>query len=171
METQFPQTTKKYLKAGEFQDNPQTLTFKGWEKKANEDRLSPDGKLLKSWKDCLDYCLKYTYPEIAKDRAGEPFIGKDGQPMRNRFYDPAFPKGYSIMYHFEEGSLESGSYPLFASFCQLQPKAGEKITLVRTGSENKDKKWVLTRKNTPLPEIDFSSPEYSADKGVEEIPF
>jgi len=36
METQFPKPEHSYIKAGDFQDNPMTLTFCGWEKKAND---------------------------------------------------------------------------------------------------------------------------------------
>jgi len=170
MSMEFPKPKNVYLKAQQFQDNPITVTYKSWEKKANEDRKDSSGRVLKTWKDGLDFILKYSYPEFAKDKAGEVINGKDGQALKNRNYDPQYPHGYSVLYHFEEGSLESGSLPLFNAFCMLQPKPGERITLVRTGVENVDKKWHVKREldnriiSGELPTINFDSPEFSPSR-------
>lgn len=147
METQFPKLTGSFLKPADFQDNPTVLTYRGWEKKANVDRTDKEGRLVKSWKDCLDFVLKYSYPEWAKDKAGEPILDDDGKPMRNRNYDPTYPQGYSIVYHFDEGTLESGSMPLFKAFSKLQPQVGEKVSILRTG-EKTDTEFFVKRAET-----------------------
>lgn len=157
METQFPKAEfGNFLTPKDFQDNEITLTFRGWERKANADRMK-DGKLVKSWKDCLDFCLKYSFPEWAKDKAGEPILNDDGQPVRNRNWMPEYPQGYSIVYHFDEGTLESGSSPLFNAFKRVQPKVGEKLVLMRTG-EKTETVWHLCRaserKKNDVPELD-----------------
>jgi len=144
LETQFPQPEAgQFLKAADFQDNEKTLTYRGWERKANVDRVK-DGQVVKTWKDCLDYCLKYSYPEIARDKAGDTIPDDNGQPMKNRNYLPEYPQGYSIVYHFEEGQLESGSSPLFNAFKRVQPKVGEKLCIMRTG-ETTETKWFVCR--------------------------
>lgn len=146
METSFPQdykSDKKYLTAKDFQDNERVLTFNGWEKVANED-LVVDGKTLKTWKERLIYTLRYSYPEWALDAAGEKMLNKKNEPFRNRNYDPKYPKGYFIRYIFAEGTLECGSMPLFNEFKALQPKPGEKISILRTG-EGKETVWEVAR--------------------------
>lgn len=177
MNTEFPKSEKQFLKAAVFQDQEIPLVYRGWTKKANEDRVK-DGTVQATWKQQLKYVLRYSYPEFALDEAGEKII-KDGQPVRNRNYDPKFPKGYSIVYHFEEGQLESGSLPLFSAFCLVRPKPGDVLTISRTGKD-KDTKWTVRKikigevhaTSTELPEVDFSSPEYSGDHNPDdEIPF
>ena len=144
METQFPKSEfGQFLSPKDFQDTEKTLTYRGWERKANEDRMK-DGKLVKSWKDCLDFCLKYSFPEMAKDKAGEPILDSEGKPMKNRNFLPEYPQGYSIVYHFDEGQLESGSSPLFNAFKRIQPKVGERIVMMRTG-EKTDTVWSVCR--------------------------
>lgn len=163
MQEDFPAPTSNYLKALMFQDNETILTYLGWERKANEDRVK-DGKVIKTWKDCLDYCLKYSYPEIARDKAGDQIMGDDGQPMKNRNWNPNYPHGYSIVYHFEEGQLESGSAPLFNAFCFVKPKKGEKLSLLRTG-EKTETAWSVKRvadaHKDDVPEINVD--EHGAD--------
>lgn len=153
------------MKPSEFQDNPTHLTFLGWKRKANEDRKDAQGNITKSWKDCLDYVLKYSYPEYAKDKAGEQLLDKKGAPLRNRNWLPEYPHGYSIVYSFEEGTLESGSYPLFLAFCRTQPKPNERLILKRTG-EKTDTEWHLQRASAPVhqsevPDLDVD--EFGAD--------
>lgn len=177
METEFPKSQNNYLTAKDFQDNEVTLTFKGWNKKANEDRLK-DGKVTKTWVDCLDYCLKYSYPEMAVDKAHRQILDDAGQPMKNRNFDPKYPQGYSIQYIFEEGTLESGSMPLFNAFSRLRPSVGERIVMMRTG-ELLETKWFLCRKadrdRKEVPEIqtekqiggrNFTAAELQADEST-----
>lgn len=143
METSFPQSTNKYLKAENFQDREVTLTFKGWERKPNEDDDPKTTKTPRTWQQKIKYVLRYSYPEFAIDTVtGEKMVGKDGQPFRNRYYDPRLPHGYTIIYYFEEGQLESGSKPLYESFCAIGPRPGEKIVIKRTGTD-KETKWFL----------------------------
>jgi len=151
MTQQFPDLKTEYIKTEDFQDNPTTLTYKGFEYAPNEDD-GPDSKkkTKMTWKQKLKYCLKYTYPEIATDEAGDPIMGNDGKPFVNRYYQAKYPHGYSVKYNFEEGSLETGSLPLFKRFCQLQPTEGERITLLRTGVD-KETKWTVTRAKAGVP--------------------
>lgn len=143
MQTDFPDDFGKYIKASDFQDTDVTLTFLGWEKKANEDDPNTK-KNPRTWKQKIKYVLRYSYPEIAVDEAGDQILNEDGEPFTNRYYDPAFPKGYTIVYHFEQGDLESGSLPLFRAFCKVKPKPGESVIISRTG-ENKETKWSVKR--------------------------
>src|SRR3990167_616671 len=173
MQTEFPKSENQFLKAAMFQDQEIPLTYKGWEKKANEDIPPKNGKLGISWKQRLKYVLRYSYPEFALDEAGEKILGKGNEAMKNRNYDPAFPKGYSIKYHFAEGVLESGSLPLFNAFCLVRPAAGDIVVVNRTG-EGQETKWRVTKLKKgeihawtgELPTIDYSSPEYSGDPEV-----
>lgn len=141
MNREFPKSDNKFIKSSIFQDQEIPLTFKGWEKKGNEDREFKGQ--VKSWKQNLKYCLRYSYPEFAVDEAGEKIL-KDGKPVKNRNFDPEFPHGYTIIYYFEEGQLESGSLPLFQAFCLVRPKAGELITISRTGID-KETKWKVRK--------------------------
>lgn len=167
MNTDFPKQDTKFLKADMFQDSETTLTFKGWEKHANEDR-TVKGQ-VRSWKESLKYCLRYSYPEFAMDEAGEQRVGKDGKPFRNRNYDPKFPKGYTIKYFFEEGEFDSGSLPLWNAFCVVNPKPGEMLVVGKTGKD-KETKWSVRRvskrqasfSDQELPEIQLNE---------EEVPF
>ena len=143
METGFPKANTSFLKASDFQDQEIPLTFKGWEKKANTDR-EVNGKVVATWKQNLKYMLKYTYPQFAIDEAGEQRIGKDGKPFQNSNYDPKFPQGYTIVYHFEEGQLESGSLPLWNAFCHVSPEPGDQLVIGKTGLE-KETKWKVRR--------------------------
>ena len=174
METDFPQNDSKYLTASMFQDCAVPLTFKGWAKKANEDSPAQGSRPAQTWKQKLKFQLRYSYPEIAVDEAGDPMLGKNGEPFKNRHYDPQFPQGYSIIYYFEQGQLESGSLPLFNAFCMCRPKAGEVITIKRTGKD-KETKWFVGKPHPSddLPSIqmgpqDDSHDEYGADN---EVPF
>ena len=173
MNTAFPQSNNKYLKAESFQDREVTLTYKGWEKKANEDD-DPTKKNAKTWKQKIKYQLRYSWPEWAIDETGEKMLGSDGQPFRNRYWDPKHPHGYSIIYYFEEGQLESGSKPLFESFCMVGPKPGEKLTIKRTGID-KETKWFVRRYGAltnvhpqEVPEIQVGNEELGPD---EDLPF
>jgi hypothetical protein len=140
----FPESTSaSYIKASDFQDREVSVIYEGWDYKANEDRIK-DGKVVKSWKDCLDYILKYSYPKLATDKAGEPILGEDGKQLDNRNYKAEYPHGYSIVYHFDKGDLESGSSPLFNAFKRLQPKVGESLTIKRTG-QLLETKWSVCR--------------------------
>jgi len=180
MNTEFPKSEKQFLKASLFQDQEIPLTYRGWSKKGNEDYVK-DGKVVTTWKTKIKYTLRYSYPEYALDEAGDKII-KDGQPIKNRNWDEKFPKGYSILYHFDEGQLESGSLPLFSAFCLVRPKPGDVLTINRTG-EGQETKWKVLRMKSgqihatagEVPEIDFNSPEYSGDPAVQndsdEIPF
>jgi len=169
MQTEFPKSDNKFIKTDMFQDQEIPLTYKGWEKKGNKDREFK-GK-TQSWKQNLKYQLRYSYPQFAIDEAGEKIIGKDGQPFQNRNYDPAFPQGYSILYHFEEGQLETGSLPLFNAFCMVRPSAGDSITISRTGVD-KETKWKVRKINKDqahaiageLPEIQLDEP-YTDEHG------
>lgn len=140
--TDFPSPKNAFLKASMFQDQEIPLTYKGWDKKSNEDRTI--GGVLKSWKANLKYMLRYSYPEFAIDEAGEQKLDKEGKPWRNKYYDKDFPRGYSIVFHFEEGDLESGSLPLFEAFCMVKPRPGEMLTIKRTGID-KETKWFVKK--------------------------
>lgn len=165
MQTSFPQPS--YLTAKQFQDNEKTLTYKGWEKVSNED--DPSNKQNpRTWKQKLKYMLPYSYPEWAVDEAGDKKVGRDGEPFRNKYWDDAYPRGYAIKYIFDEGELEAGSKPLFEAFCQIQPKPGEQVKIMRTG-EDKETKWSVRRANQSTQDqvIDMDS-DLEPD---EEIPF
>lgn len=179
MQTQFPKLKDQYLKADSFQDREVLVTFQGWEKKANEDD-PPTRKNAQTWKQKLKYQLKYSYPEYAIDEAGEKRLGEDGQPFKNSNYDPAFPQGYSIIYHFIEGKMDSGSVPLWRAFCRVAPEPGDELLISRTGKDNIDKKWFIKKPTRQVattddgvPEIDFNDPKYSGDPEVnkDEVPF
>ena len=177
MNTEFPKSDKQFLKASVFQDQEIPLTFKGWEKKKNEDYIK-DGKVVATWKQRIKYVLRYSYPEYALDEAGEKII-KDGHAVKNRNFDPQCPQGYSINYLFEEGKIESGSMPLFNAFCLVRPKPGDVITIKRTGKD-KETKWTVKKLQkgeahaSSVEEPDFGAPEFSGDPTInmdEECPF
>lgn len=129
LNTEFPATSIKhdYLKTSDFQDTEKTLKFLGWKKKGNADSGG------KTWKDRLDYMLSYSYPQFALDKTGEKKLNKDGTPWQNRNWDSNYPQGYSIVYIFAEGELDSGSLPLFDAFCKARPKVGDQVTIGKTG--------------------------------------
>lgn len=176
LNTSFPQNNNKFLKASDFQDRPTTLTYKGWKKKANDDDPLDKPK-RKTWIEKLDYMLRYSYPEWAIDtRTGEKRLS-NGKPFKNANWDPEYPKGYSVVYVFEQGELESGSLPLFAAFCSVAPQPGEKLTILRTGKD-KETVWSVTKANgsvhkEDLPSIDFDDPAFSGDPEAhkDDIPF
>lgn len=188
MNTEFPKQKNTYLKAENFQDQQLTLTYLGWEKKHNEDRPAKGSYPATSWKQNIKFCLRYSYPEFAIDTvSGEKMMGKDGKPWRNRNYDPAYPQGYTVVYKFEEGELDSGSLPLFKAFCMVQPKPGDRLVIGKTGRD-KETLWKVKKINKDhhvsavsdqeLPEIqtepDFSDPKYSADPEINQdngLPF
>lgn len=180
MNTEFPKSNSTFLNAKDFQDNEKIVTYKGWERKANEDRPAKGKLPASTWQQNLKYCLKYTYPELAIDpMTGEQRFDKNGQPFKNSNYLPQYPHGYTIVYHFEEGVFESGSAPLYKAFTQLQPKPGETLVISKTGLKE-NTKWTVKRVKSAfpqdVPEIDyskdFSSPEYNADPNPDEsLPF
>jgi hypothetical protein len=164
MQHEFPKSNSAFLKTSMFQDQELPMTFLGWDKKANEDRVK-DGKTVSTWKDSLKYCLRYSYPEMAKDEAGELRLDKNGQPFKNSNYDPKYPHGYTIVYHFAEGDLETGSLPLFNAFCAVRPSPNEVVLIYKTGTD-KETKWRVRRasgdfvQNHPkddLPEIQLEA--------------
>jgi len=160
MNEEFPRSTNKYLKAEMFQDCPVSLTYLGWSKKANED--SKSGK----WKDKLKYQLRYSYPEFATDQYGARRLGNDGQPFQNKYWDKDYPQGYSIVYHFDQGELESGSLPLFEGFCMVRPVKGDIITLTRTGKD-KETKWSVKKSSSTVATL----PERNELEPDNEVPF
>lgn len=173
-EAEFPKRENQFLKASAFQDCDIPLTFAGWKKKGNEDIEKKDGSKIE-WKKRLKYQLRYSYPEWAMDETGEKQLDRDGKPFKNRNFDPKFPKGYSIVYAFEEGVLESGSLPLFNAFCMVRPKKGDVITIRREGID-KETKWFVKKAQTgsihaqtkePVIDLDDEGP-LTTD---EEIPF
>lgn len=172
MQNEFPKINTEYLRTSMFQDSEVCLTYLGWDRKANEDREVKGQK--KSWKENLKYCLRYSYPEMAKDEAGEPRVDKNGKQFRNSNYDPNYPHGYTIIYHFEEGNLETGSLPLFNAFCALRPSPGEKVLIFKTGID-KETKWRVRRASGDFeqrhPKDDL--PEIQLENGgsSEETPF
>src|SRR3990167_9622264 len=143
MNADFPDDFGKFIKASDFQDTEIQLIYKGWEKKANDDDPA-EKKNAKTWKQKIKYQLRYSYPEFATDETGDQILGDNGEPFRNRYFDPEMPKGYSILYYFEEGTLESGSPPLFRAFCRIKPKEGERISISRSGKD-KETKWSVRR--------------------------
>jgi hypothetical protein len=172
MNTEFPKSENKFLQASMFQDQEIPLTYLGWERKGNEDITTSKG--LISWKERLKYQLRYSFPEWAMDEAGEKRLDKNGNPFRNKYFDSAFPKGYSIVYHFQEGTLESGSLPLFEAFCLVRPRPNELISIGRTGKE-KDTKWSVKKITSvgasttdDVPTIQLDESELQPDS---EIPF
>ena len=168
MNQDFPKSDNKFLKATDFQDQELPLTFKGWDKKANEDR-EIKGQ-TKTWKQNLKYQLRYSYPQFAVDEAGEQLVGKDGKPFQNKNYDPKFPQGYSILYYFEEGQLESGSLPLWNAFCLVQPKSGDKITIGRTGTD-KETKWKVKKLGSGHTQAQAQDRDFPDELPGEESPF
>lgn len=150
MNTEFPQgkAGNKFIKADAFQDRPLTLTYQGWEKKGNNGE---------DWKDKLDFNLKYSYPQFALDKAGQQQIGRDGKPMENSNYDPDFPHGYSVNYIFNEGTINSGSLPLFREFCRVNPKPGDSLSLLRTGQGVKTTYSISKVEKGLFPRKDISS--------------
>lgn len=175
MQDQFPQIKNRYLKTSSFQDTKITLTYKGWEYVANEDDPSDSPKKVKqTWKEKTKYCLSYSWPEFQVDRDTLEFVMDDqGQKLRNSNYKPEYPHGYSIRYYFNEGELESGSYPLFRGFCQLQPKVGEKVVIGKTG-EKTETVWTINRlgqENVPI--TGETLPDYPPEEAKSDldIPF
>ena len=172
-ETEFPKTENKFLSSAIFQDQSIPLTYKGWQKKANEDITKKDGSVI-SWKSRVKFCLRYSFPEWAMDEIGEKRLDKNGKPFKNKHYDPAFAHGYSITYLFEEGRLDSGSLPLFEAFCLVRPKPGDLITIRREGKD-KETKWTVKKiqaealqASTKDSEIEFLPSELEPDR---DIPF
>jgi len=173
MQSDFPKTENKYIRTEVFQDQEVPLTFIGWDKKANEDRTIKGQ--TKSWKDNLKYCLRYSYPEFAIDpTTGEKRLDKNDKPFKNKYWDPNHPKGYSIVYFFEEGQLESGSLPLFEAFCMVRPSKGDQLVIGKTGKD-KETKWKVKKVSKEhkqaslgdLPEIQLEDLAGQTD----EIPF
>lgn len=145
MESEFPASTDTYLKAKDFQDCPTTLTYKGWDRKANEDDKEGEKKTLLKWDEKIKYCLRYSYPQWATDENGvKRKSPQTGEAFENSNYVEEFKHGYSIVYHFAEGDLESGSNPLYKAFCKLRPSIDEQITVLRTGA-GLETKWSLKR--------------------------
>lgn len=173
MNTDFPKQSMSFLKADNFQDQELTLTYKGWEKKANVDREARGKAPATTWKQTLKYCLRYSFPEFAVDETGEKIMGRDGNPWKNANYDPAFPQGYTVVYKFEEGELDSGSLPLFKAFCRVQPKPGDRLVIGKKGKD-KETKWAVKRVGkeshvstvSDVPDVDFDAPEFSGDVEV-----
>jgi len=156
----FPKSDGDYLKVSSFQDQKLNLTYRGWEKKANEDRKDKSGS-ISSWKQNLKYVLRYSYPEFALDEAGERIKDADGNDKMNRYYDADFPHGYTIVYHFDEGKLETGSLPLFKAFCAVRPAVGEVLSIGKTGKD-KETKWEVRRvEKKPLPDAQIGDSEES----------
>lgn len=168
---EFPKPKTTFLKASDFQDNEKVLTYKGWERKSNEDRPAMGKLPASTWQQNLKYCLKYTYPELAIDPlTGQQKIGSDGQPLKNSNYLREYPKGYTIVYHFEEGSFESGSYPLYRAFMNVQPRVGEHLVISKTGLKE-NTKWTVKRIKSLHPN---DVPEINVDKELQpdtELPF
>lgn len=142
---EFPNIERKFINASDFQDNEKHLVWKGYTKKANEDFTRKDGSVI-PWKQRVKYMLRYSYPEMACDEFGEKRLTKEGKEFTNKYWDKRFPQGYSIVYDFEEGSLESGSLPLFESIAMLRPKPGEILSLFKTGL-GKETKWKVKKVN------------------------
>lgn len=169
MPTDFPDPKNNYLRAVDFQDRSIPLTYLKFEYKHNEDD-APNKKQPKRWQDKIKYCLPYTYPEYAinKDTL-EQMLDSNGKPFRNSYWNPDYPHGYSILYHFKEGVLESGSKPLFEAFCRLKPKANEKIVIKRTGKQQ-ETEWFVGRaadlKEGEVPTIQLDDSELQPDQDV-----
>ena len=172
MQNEFPKSTSTYLKTAMFQDTEVPLTYLGWDKKANEDKVEK-GKVVSTWQSTLKFCLRYSFPEMAKDEAGQLRLDKNGKPFKNSNYDPNYPQGYSIVYHFAEGDLETGSLPLFNAFCGLRPSPNELVLIFRTGTD-KETKWRVKRASGAFvsqqhPKDELPSIQLEAN-GDEEIP-
>lgn len=182
MYSDFPKQANTFLQSKSFQDQVLTLTFKGWDKKANEDRPASGKSPATSWKQTLKFCLPYSYPEMAVDPlTTEKRLDKNGNPFRNSNYDPNYPQGYTIVYHFNEGVFESGSLPLFKAFCMVRPAVGDTLAIGKTGKDKETKWFVKKVQNShvvagELPEIqtdhDFTAPEFSGDPNPDDaVPF
>jgi hypothetical protein len=178
MQTEFPKSDKNYLNAKDFQDNEKIVTYRGWERKANEDRPAKGKMAASTWQQNLKYCLKYTYPEMAIDpMTAQQRLDSKGQPFKNSNYLPEYPHGYTIVYHFDEGLFESGSSPFYEKFKSLQPKPGETLVISKTGLKE-NTKWAVNRVKNAFPQDvpdldadrDFSSPEFNADPNPEDEP-
>lgn len=172
MQTGFPEARNRYLRAKDFQDTKIKLVYKGWEYVANEDDpIDSKKKHKQTWKEKLPFVMSYSYPEFQIDRNTLEFILDDrGQKMRNSNYKSEYPHGYTIRYHFNEGELDAGSYPLFRGFCQLQPKPGEKVIIGRTGTLT-ETKWTVCREGEEgIPMTGESQPDYKPEE-TDSIPF
>lgn len=176
MNTEFPQEQKKFLRSEDFQDQKRTLTFRGWEKVANEDRPANGRFPGSTWQQSLKYCLRYTYPEFAMDAmTGTQRLGADGKPWKNRYYDENYPHGYLIKYVFDEGVLESGSLPLWKAFCLVSPAPGDRVVIGKTGKD-KETVWEVKRSasgssvaatsDADVPAINFDDPDFSGDPSI-----
>ena len=163
---EFPKAENMYLKAQSFQDQNVPLTYIGWRKIPNQDLPPREGKAGISWKQRLKYQLRYSYPEFALDEAGETRTTDKGEPIKNRNFDPAHPHGYAIEYAFEEGKLQSGSLPLWNTFCIVRPKKGDRVLITRLGKD-KETIWKIKKIEAEKP-VDFSSPEYSGNPDDQE---
>ena len=142
--TDFPKAENEYIKSEIFQDQSIPVIFKGWEKKANEDRKDKEGNLKTGWKQNLKFVLRYSFPEFALDEAGEKILDKEGNPLTNKNYDPKYPHGYTVLYYFDIGKFETGSLPLFRAFCHVQPKTGDLIIIGKVGKD-KETKWSVKK--------------------------
>ena len=153
---EFPKSDNKYLKGSDFQDQRTELTFVDWDKKANEDDPE-DRKNPRTWKEKVKYTLRYSYPQWATDEVGDKRVGSDGKPFENKNWDPNYPHGYSVIYKFEEGELDSGSLPLFNAFCKVRPQSGDRISILRTGVD-KDTKWQVKKVTGLVPTEEENCP-------------
>jgi len=170
METQFPKPKNRFFRGKDFQDTTVQVTFKGWERVANQDD-PPATQNLRTWKQKLKYQLAYSYPEWAIDtQTGEKQKGRDGKPYQNRNWDERYPYGYTIRYYFEEGQFESGSKPFYDQMCLLQPKVGDQLNIRRTG-EGKETIWFIGMEKLSVhpsePVIDYGAQD---DDGTDEQP-
>lgn len=147
----YPQVTSSYISAKDFQDNPTTLHFKKWEYVSNEDD-APDSKkkIRQSWKEKRQYVIGKSFNKHIIDDMGEKQLDDEGQPAINQWYLEEYPRGYTIKYTFEEGVLESGATPLWRAFCKIRPKAGDILTIGKTGF-HAETKWSVKREVLKAP--------------------
>lgn len=173
-ETEFPHATDRFLKPSDFQDRRIALTYKGWQRKHNEDD-PPERKNGRKWQDKVQYTLSHSYPEWAFNIKSGERIMENGKPVRNRNWLKEYPQGYSIVYLFEEGKLECGSMPLYLEFGLVRPLVGEKLYIKRTGKTT-ETKWSINKQmdvdqERVIPDLAHLSGNDASGVSPNDIPF
>lgn len=157
-----------YLKNEHFQDNPTVLCFKKWEYVENVDDPADSPKKVKlTAKQKRKYVVGKSHRKFLIDDDGQPILDSNGDKIDNQWYIEKYPEGYTIKYTFEEGTLETGSTPLWKAFCTLKPKTGDMLEIVRTG-EGTNTKWSVKKYvEKPKPTTEINGEEVSLEPDEE----
>jgi hypothetical protein len=159
----YPKINSSYLRSSDFQDNPTTLHFVKCEYVSNEDDAPDSNKKTKlSWKDKRKFVVGKSFNQFKINDMGEQELDEQGNPEKNPWYLPEYPRGYTIRYTFEEGVLESGATPLWREFCKKRPKEGDVLLIGKTGVMAETRWSVkILGKGNEMPEHDVD--EFGAD--------